>query len=203
MTGDEVKAYMYLLCESWLETPRATLPDDDEELSKMAQLSPDKWQKVKPKVMANFALKDGRWINEKLHGVSENQSKFREWGKMGGNPNIIKSEPKQVNPMVNGGHIPLVNLATASSSAASAASEKEERACAKPPPISDDLWERLKAENPGVDIEDEKRKMRTWLIGHPRRKLTVRFITNWINGADRVVDMGKPKNSWDDKIVNK
>jgi len=54
MTGDEVKAYIYLLCESWLNIPRATLPDNDIELSEMARLPMDKWLQVKTKVMRCF-----------------------------------------------------------------------------------------------------------------------------------------------------
>lgn len=149
MTGDEVKAYLYLLCESWLEEPRATLPNDDEELSKMSQLSLEKWSKVKPRVMANFNLIDERWVNLKLLGVSQNQSKFKEWGKMGGNPNLTKnhkSEPKRVNPHVNGkvnpSHIPLVNLASSTATATATVSETESkrRVVAKAPPGFEEFW---------------------------------------------------------------
>lgn len=114
MNGDEVKAYVYLLAESWLETPRATLPNDDNDLSLMAKLPMEKWMRVKPRVMANFILRDNRWINEKLAGVSDTQKKFQEWGKKGGNPNL---EPKQVNPTLNPTLKPLVNLATSTATA--------------------------------------------------------------------------------------
>ena len=142
MNGEEVKAYIYLLCESWLEDPRATLPNNEEELARMAQVSTEKWHRVKPKVMANFKLLDDRWINEKLLGISENQSKFKNWGKLGGNPKLTKNkefEPKKVNPIVNpivnGSLNPIVNLATATSSAtATNASNLKREGFKKPEP---------------------------------------------------------------------
>lgn len=116
MNGDEVKAYMYLLCESWLEEPRASLPIDDEELSLMAKLPMEKWLRVKPRVMANFNLIDNRWVNERLQGVSVKQAKFTEWGKMGGNPALLHIEPKEVNPDLNPPLNPSPNLSSSSSS---------------------------------------------------------------------------------------
>lgn len=139
MSGEEVKAYVYLLCEAWLEVPRATLPNDDEELSRMAQISLEKWLKIKGKVMANFELKGDRLVNIKLLEISGNQSKFQKWGKLGGNPHLSKNEefePKQVNPMVNpmvnGGVNPLVNLATAAASAAASSTLKQEEVASLP-----------------------------------------------------------------------
>lgn len=119
MKGDEVKAYLYLLCESWLEDPRATLPNDDVDLALMAKLPMESWLKVKPRVMANFILTDNRWINEKLAGISSTQTKFRKWGEMGGNPSLIKIEPKEVNPSLSPTLKDSVNLASASASASS------------------------------------------------------------------------------------
>jgi uncharacterized protein YdaU (DUF1376 family) len=75
MKGEEVKAYVYLLCEAWLQEPRATLPQDDNELAEMARVSIEKWQEIRPKVMANFASKKHpeygkKYINDRLMEVS-------------------------------------------------------------------------------------------------------------------------------------
>lgn len=54
MSGDQVKAYVYLLCRSWHETPIATLPNDDVRLAKMARVSLVEWQAIKPEILAQF-----------------------------------------------------------------------------------------------------------------------------------------------------
>lgn len=67
MSGDAVKAYLYLLCRAWHEAPIATLPNDDALLAKMARLSPDEWARIKPEVIAQFQLNgNGRLHNVKL-----------------------------------------------------------------------------------------------------------------------------------------
>jgi uncharacterized protein YdaU (DUF1376 family) len=66
MSGEAVKAFIYLLCRAWRETPIATLPNDDEELARMVRLSLDEWNQVKPDVLAQFRMNgNGRIYNEK------------------------------------------------------------------------------------------------------------------------------------------
>lgn len=87
MTGDQVKAYLYLICESWLEIPRATLPNDMVKLAKMAQQSSEEWARDCDAIMECWKLgKDGRWHNERLLQVSKIQQKNFENGKKGGRP---------------------------------------------------------------------------------------------------------------------
>jgi uncharacterized protein YdaU (DUF1376 family) len=56
MPGNCVKVYVYLLCESWGQTPRATLPNDDSELLSMARCSAEEWLLIKPVVMERFLM---------------------------------------------------------------------------------------------------------------------------------------------------
>ena len=56
MSGPAVKAYMYLLCESWLQEPRATLPNNDRELASMARMSEDEFILIKKEVMQHYIL---------------------------------------------------------------------------------------------------------------------------------------------------
>jgi len=75
MNGDAVKAYIYLLCEAWLQEDRATLPNDEKELASMARINNDKWCVIKDDILKCFFLnKDGRLVNERLfevHKLSE------------------------------------------------------------------------------------------------------------------------------------
>jgi uncharacterized protein YdaU (DUF1376 family) len=67
MSGDAVKAYVYLLCRAWHEEPIATLPNDDVKLARMARLSPDEWERLKPEIMPRFSINgNGRLHNVKL-----------------------------------------------------------------------------------------------------------------------------------------
>ena len=67
MSGEQVKAYLYLLARSWTELPTATLPNDDFELAKMARVSPEKWEAIKPLILAQFSADDhGRIYHPRL-----------------------------------------------------------------------------------------------------------------------------------------
>ena len=75
MSGDAVKAYIYLLAQSWLEIPRATLPKNDTELAAIAEVSPDKWIIIKDEVLQHFEIgkcseHKGRLYQETLLEIS-------------------------------------------------------------------------------------------------------------------------------------
>jgi uncharacterized protein YdaU (DUF1376 family) len=84
MSGNSVKAYVYLLAESWLQIPRATLPVSDQELSSMARISLNEWIVIKNEVLQHFfegKCKEhkGRLYNELLLEISrkcENKQRF-------------------------------------------------------------------------------------------------------------------------------
>lgn len=67
MSGNAVKAYLYLLCRSWHETPLATLPNDDARLARMAKLNPEEWDRVRDEVLPQFQSDgNGRIFNARL-----------------------------------------------------------------------------------------------------------------------------------------
>jgi len=86
MTGDQVKAYMYLLSCAWLEEPRASLPNDNEALANYAKISIEKWDKIKKPVLAKFEEREGRLFSARLLECSEFSTKQTENGKKGGRP---------------------------------------------------------------------------------------------------------------------
>lgn len=65
MTPAQVGGYIILLCTAWDQTPRGTLPDNDEELAVLSGLG-DEWAKNKTRILAPFVLKDGRWVSPRL-----------------------------------------------------------------------------------------------------------------------------------------
>jgi uncharacterized protein YdaU (DUF1376 family) len=72
MSGEAVKAYVYLLCRSWHETPIATLPNDDYRLARMAKTTSEQWDEVRDQVLQNFQTDgNGRIFNARLKKEAE------------------------------------------------------------------------------------------------------------------------------------
>ncbi len=85
MSGDAVKAYVYMLCESWLEEERGTLDGDDESLSLCARVSLEKWKQIKKDVLRAWVRReDGKIYNDKMLEVSDNLGSYAERGHVGG-----------------------------------------------------------------------------------------------------------------------
>jgi hypothetical protein len=54
----------------------------------------------------------------------------------------------------------------------------------------EDFWKQIAEANPDVDIDRERQKMATWLLGKGAGKILTRArVVNWINGADRKVNV--------------
>lgn len=97
MSGDGVKAYFYLLCRSWLELPRATLPVDEKILAAMAEVTTDKWEIIKHEVMQHFkegqcTEHKGRLYNEFLLEISRKYENNQRFNNKNANKSRIKRE---------------------------------------------------------------------------------------------------------------
>jgi len=85
MGGDAFKAYWLLLCASWLEDERATLPNNEAKLEALARVDASTWLKIKNEVLACFdTAGNGRLFSPRLLEVSLLQEKRREAGSKGG-----------------------------------------------------------------------------------------------------------------------
>ena len=73
MSGEQVKAYVYLLCAAWLEDETATLPNDDTALAAMARVDLETWQRIKPLILTKFTANGATRIF--------NDRQFLEWQK--------------------------------------------------------------------------------------------------------------------------
>lgn len=83
-------AYMFLLCNSWLEHPPGTLPDNDDELIAMARVTPEEFAAIKPTLMLAFQ-KDtatGRLFNERLIHEANKQKARKLNGSKGGSKKV-------------------------------------------------------------------------------------------------------------------
>lgn len=97
---------MYLLCEAWLNEPRATLPDDEEELAEMARVTPEKWSAIKAQVMKCFHLGTcqehlGLLYNDLQLSVSCNYNKNQRFGNKNARKTRTKREPNAEKRIVS------------------------------------------------------------------------------------------------------
>lgn len=85
MSGEAFKAYWILLCASWLEDERATLPSDQAKLQALARASDSVWLEIKNEVLVCFDTdENGRLFSPRLLEVSLLQEKRRGAGSKGG-----------------------------------------------------------------------------------------------------------------------
>jgi uncharacterized protein YdaU (DUF1376 family) len=93
-----VGAYLFLLCESWLETPRATLPDDDHELARLAKVSIQEWRALAPYIRPKLCLdqQTKRLYDPRLMEESLKQASHSVRGKRGGHAKARKKPKPKV-----------------------------------------------------------------------------------------------------------
>lgn len=84
MGGRGVNAYMFLLCEAWLQTPTGSLPNDEEVLIELARVTPDEWSEFWPVLTRKFISDgNGRIYNEELVAEAKGTEMKRYAGKSG------------------------------------------------------------------------------------------------------------------------
>lgn len=66
MTTEQVGAYALLLCFAWLETPPASIPNDDAILAAWVKLSVKRWERIKGGVLVAWELRGDRWFQKRL-----------------------------------------------------------------------------------------------------------------------------------------
>lgn len=106
MSPEEVGAYCLLLFNSWIQSPQATLPNNEDLLRVLCRLSPEQWERSRGKILSKFVESDcGEYIyNPRLFAEKERQdeyrAKMRKNGRKGGRPpknknqKVSKEKPK-------------------------------------------------------------------------------------------------------------
>ena len=92
-----LNAYWFLICNAWLQVPRATLPDDDAELADLARVSIEEWAAIKPLIMpALEQLPSGRWFMPRQMEESKKQDLRASAGSKGGSKKVANALAKRV-----------------------------------------------------------------------------------------------------------
>lgn len=206
MSGDAIKAYVYLLCASWLQEPRATLPKDRVSLAMLSRLSIEKWDTVSGEVLQHY--KDGkcdehlgRLYNDTLLEVS------RKWenNQRPKNKNAKRSRIKhQVNAALDNDNAIdndtenavgkdskywLIGMPWVVSGEISTRTKPEVyietvKAWLKAAP--EEYWTELNEKYELVDAVEEAKKALEWLIDRPkqRRSSVNLFLKGWLRRSE-------------------
>lgn len=129
------------------------------------------------------------WIEKNCEGYialkweEHNSSLIANWenGKKGGRP----AKPKETHgiPMENP---PITQAKPIRLDRIREDSTKKIGAIPPPPSSLDLLFSELKPIYHYLDLDVEKSKIRAWMLANPgKRKLTKKFVVNWLNRADR------------------
>lgn len=82
--GRGVGAYIFLLCEAWLQTPTGSLPNDEELLIEYARVSEAEWKKIWPVMRHAFEQNgDGRLYNAILKKEAKSLTQRKRAGESG------------------------------------------------------------------------------------------------------------------------
>lgn len=97
MCTEAIGAYIRLLCAAWIANPPATIPTDDAALSRLAGVSPQRWEELKAQVLPAWSpTKTGRYTQRRLafeyHKADRKIRANRENGKRGGRPSSSGEE---------------------------------------------------------------------------------------------------------------
>ena len=74
MTYKERGIYFELLCFSWCE---GGIPDDDEEISRLLNVSVKEWRKSAPRIRPRFVARGDKLVNLRLESVRKEQDAHR------------------------------------------------------------------------------------------------------------------------------
>lgn len=84
MGGRGVNAYMFLLCEAWLQEPQGSLPNDEAILIELARVTPDEWREIWPVLKPKFEQNgDDRIHNMELHKEAQTRAIKQKAGRSG------------------------------------------------------------------------------------------------------------------------
>jgi uncharacterized protein YdaU (DUF1376 family) len=89
LSNDEQWAYAKLLAKTWLRNCQP-FPDDARDLSRLLNLTTERWAKIRPRILPFFDLSGGTWRQSRLEEewafVQKRSAISQRNGKLGGRP---------------------------------------------------------------------------------------------------------------------
>lgn len=203
MNPEQRGVYIDLICHCWLEKG---LPNDMGKLVSLGNypasiISFEKrvWSVLKE----CFYLKSGKWFQKRLDHERKKQINFRNAKSKAGKIGNKVRWGNKLHQDNNSSHSDVSAIAKdRSSSSFSSSSPSSDKDKAKPSPKTAQIPEKefidILKNNPAyknIDFESELGKMDAWILTHPGRQKTRRFIINWLNKVDQSMPVKSQKNT--------
>ncbi len=100
MGGRGVNAYMFLLCEAWLQNPTGTLPNDEDLLLEFARITRPEWEQFWPVMQHKFVENGGDLLySVELMNEAQNYELKRFAGKQGWTDERREKQSKRMKKM--------------------------------------------------------------------------------------------------------
>lgn len=168
----------------------ARVPLEDCERAIHILESPDQYSRSKDNDGRRIAPIDGGW-------QVLNHFKYRDL--VIDDPEASAARERQRRKRERDKGVTSRDTVSASVSVSALKSEEKEKSIVSPPlpPSSGDeaFWDEIKSLYTWLDLDRERAKMKAWLLT-PRgkgRKLTKRFVINWLNKCDKPLETPKPR----------
>jgi uncharacterized protein YdaU (DUF1376 family) len=196
--NDEVGAYLRLLLYEWVN---GGLPSDTYKLSKIVRESEKKfvgkWKNLSTKFIQNG---NGLLINKRMEEVRQKQSQYLESQREKGIKSAKKRWEGHITPVTTTVKERLQPNDNSSSSTSSSSSNNKKKNI-----LTDEAFLlSLKEKFTWIDFDSAMVRMDAWLLAHPGRKKTRKFIVNWLNRIDKPMEVqdGKEANELLERIRN-
>ncbi len=209
LSTEQIGAYMLLLMAMW--NAGGKLPSDEAKLARVTRMSVKKWKAIADDLLPFFEIvgdeiRHNRLTKELQKSESKSQSRAAA-GAAGGAAKALKEqEARLANAKRSSQHLPDTITREESSSLRSEDSSEPKkspptvRAVIELPatsneivPVTEEDIAEWRGAFPAVDVIQQLRSMRQWLIANPNRRKTKRgmrkFIVQWLS---RRQDQGPP-----------
>jgi uncharacterized protein YdaU (DUF1376 family) len=103
MGGRGVNAYLFLLCEAWLQTPSGSLPNDEDLLMELARVTQPEWDAIWPVIKPKFISDgNGRLYNTMLKQEAKGVTQRQHAGKSGWTEERRKQQARRMKRTTKG-----------------------------------------------------------------------------------------------------
>ena len=194
LTNEEHGVYLRLLMSAW-RSGRASLPNDEKRLRLMVGMSVEEWDSVRDAILAFFTVEDGRLVQKRLRKEWDTSVARKESGRKGGRTTQAnrQAKPKQTSKQT----LKRKSSLPSPSPSPSLSSDPSPDSCAEfirlplvgngagEAIITSDQVEGWKKSFPDVNVVQQLRNIREWLIHNPKRRKTDRgigrFVVGWLS----------------------
>jgi len=199
---EEEGAYLRLLASCW---QHGSIPSDPEKIARLIGKGASTTLATTLATMFQpHPYESALLVHDRLEREREKQDAWAEKSREGGRKSAekrqnLKGGSTTLQPPLEGclpnGSNQKATLQSSSTSTSSNTSSNEEVGADRKKPylLDEEFWEEMKRHYPDIDVEAESRKMDAWLLAHPGRQKTRKFVIAWLNKVEPALAPAKTK----------